>query len=210
MSTPATHKFQIDLEGTIHPWDKPTITTEQIAALGGWDVSLGVVEIDKDNVERTLSPGQVVEIRPGHGFSKKVRWKRGAAISERMQGELDLLRCEFDEVQYDSALQWVLLRPMALPADWNRTNTDVAFQVPPAYPGTPPYGFYVPAGLRYRQSVPSNYTEPAGNQPPFGGAWGMFSWGPSDGKWRATVDPRRGANLVSYARSFNNRFLEGA
>ena len=35
------------------------------------------VEVDDQNNERTLQPGQVVELKPGHGFAKKVRWKRG-------------------------------------------------------------------------------------------------------------------------------------
>ena len=52
---------------------------EQIAQLGGWAASQGVIMIDlKDNTERTLKPGEVVELKPGLGFSKKIRWKRGA------------------------------------------------------------------------------------------------------------------------------------
>ncbi|MCI0458583.1 MAG: multiubiquitin domain-containing protein [Gemmataceae bacterium] len=70
-------KFFVNTEGTEHPWDQPTITTEQIAQLGGWDPSLGVIEIDKDNNERTLRPGEVVELKPGHGFAKKIRFRRG-------------------------------------------------------------------------------------------------------------------------------------
>ncbi|MFQ5803616.1 MAG: multiubiquitin domain-containing protein [Candidatus Methylomirabilales bacterium] len=70
-------KFFVNIEGTVHPWDKDTITTEEIIALGGWDPSLGVIEIDKDNNERTLRPGEVIDLKPGHGFAKKVRWKRG-------------------------------------------------------------------------------------------------------------------------------------
>ena len=70
-------KFTLDIEGALKPWDKDTITTEQIAALGGWDVSLGVLLIDKDNNERTLQPGEVVKLEPGLGFSKKVRFLRG-------------------------------------------------------------------------------------------------------------------------------------
>jgi hypothetical protein len=70
-------KFELDIEGTIHPWDHDTITTEEIIQLGGWDPSQGAIEIDKDNVEHTLTPGQVVDLKPGHGFSKKVHWKRG-------------------------------------------------------------------------------------------------------------------------------------
>jgi hypothetical protein len=73
----AGQKFFVDIEGVIHPWPRDTITFQEIAQLGGWDPSQGVVEIDKDNIEHTLKPGDVVELKPGHGFSKKVRWKRG-------------------------------------------------------------------------------------------------------------------------------------
>jgi len=70
-------KFFVDIEGTVHPWDKPTITTEEIIKLGGWDPSQGAIEIDEDNVEHALHPGQVIELKPGHGFAKKVKFKRG-------------------------------------------------------------------------------------------------------------------------------------
>lgn len=71
-------KYFLDIEGTKIPWDKDVITTEEIIALGGWDPKLGVIEIDlKDNTERTLQPNEVVTIKPGLGFSKKVKFKRG-------------------------------------------------------------------------------------------------------------------------------------
>jgi hypothetical protein len=70
-------KFFLDIEGVVKPWDKPTITTQEIIALGGWDPSLGAIIIDEDNNERTLQPGEVIELKPGMGFSKKVRFKRG-------------------------------------------------------------------------------------------------------------------------------------
>lgn len=70
-------KFVLDIEGTSHPWDRDSITTEEIIQLGGWDPSQGAIVIDKDNNERTLTPGEVVEIKPGQGFAKKVRFKRG-------------------------------------------------------------------------------------------------------------------------------------
>ena len=71
-------KFEVDIEGEFKPWDKDTITTEEVATLGGWDVSLGVVLIDlEDNTERTLQPGEVVKLGPDIGFSKKHKFKRG-------------------------------------------------------------------------------------------------------------------------------------
>ena len=73
-------KFTIDIEGTLHPWDKNTITMEEIIHLGGWDISQGAILIDKDNNERTLEPGEIIELKPGMGFSKKVRFKRGSHV----------------------------------------------------------------------------------------------------------------------------------
>jgi len=70
-------KYMLDIEGTLKPWDKDTITMEEVATLGGWDLKQGVILIDKDNNERTLQSGEVVEIKPGMGFSKKVHFKRG-------------------------------------------------------------------------------------------------------------------------------------
>ncbi len=71
-------KYHLDIEGELKPWDEDTITTEQIIELGGWDPSQGAIIIDKKtNAERTLEPGEVIEIKPGIGFSKKVGFKRG-------------------------------------------------------------------------------------------------------------------------------------
>jgi len=71
-------KFMLDIEGNLVPWNEDTITTEQIIELGGWSTSQGAILIDlKDNVETTLQPLQIIELKPGMGFSKKVKFKRG-------------------------------------------------------------------------------------------------------------------------------------
>jgi hypothetical protein len=79
METPvkAGPKFLVNIEGAEIPWDRETITHEEIIQMGGWDPSQGAIEIDRDNTERTLQPGEVVELKPGHGFAKKIRFKRG-------------------------------------------------------------------------------------------------------------------------------------
>lgn len=77
VQTDAGPKYILNIEGREMSWDADTITTEQIAVLGGWDVAQGVIEVDKDNNERTLSPGEVIEVKPGQGFGKKHKWKRG-------------------------------------------------------------------------------------------------------------------------------------
>lgn len=77
MSVTHAPKYHLDIEGVLKDWDKDTITTEEIIALGGWDVSQGAMIVDQDNNERQLKPAEVVELKPGMGFSKKVKFKRG-------------------------------------------------------------------------------------------------------------------------------------
>jgi hypothetical protein len=205
-------KYFVDIEGTVYPWPKETITTEEIATLGSWDLSQGVIEIDKDNNERTLQPGEVVELKPGHGFSKKVRWKRGDNIFQsRIEQELALLRSRFRNVEYAVAGHWTRVKDYrVLHPGWTPGITDVAFQIPESYPGTQPYGIFVPSGMRYLGNLPANYQESASNQPPFGGTWGIFSWAPDDGQWRPTTDLVSGTNLLNFVLGFNDRFSEGA
>lgn len=70
--------FILCIESKETPWPKPTITTEEIAALGNWDPTLGVQEVNLMTGEaRTLAPGEVVELQAGKGFCKKIGWRRG-------------------------------------------------------------------------------------------------------------------------------------
>ena len=128
-------------------------------------------------------------------------------MQERIDQELALLRRRFVEAGYEPAGRWVLVRAYALPAGWNRSTTDVAFQIPIGHPGTQPYGFYVPIGLLIRGERPDNYSEPADPFPPFGGTWGRFSWQP-DG-WQPSADVIAGSNLLNWVTGFADRFREG-
>lgn len=71
-------KYFVNLEGTEHPWDRDTITVPEIRDLGGWDDSQPILEVNlQDNTERTLPEDEIVTLKPGHGFAKKVRFQRG-------------------------------------------------------------------------------------------------------------------------------------
>jgi hypothetical protein len=131
-------------------------------------------------------------------------------VRERILEELELLRRYYSRFEYVEVGHWIKIPGFPLPCNWNRSETDVAFQIPTGYPGTPPYGFYVLAGIRVNSVVPGSYAEPAGSQPPFPGVWGMFSWAPADGEWRPTANLSSGSNLSNWARGLTNRFREGA
>lgn len=202
--------FFLNIEGQEFPWHAPTITTEEIASLGGWPADTGVIEIDKDNNEHTLTQGEVVDLKPGHGFAKKVKWKRGDNLhDQRLAAEHAILMNRFGDVEYSSG--WFLIPgyPTYLEG-WNRRETHVAIQAPVGYPAAPPYGIYVQAGLRFKDAPPSNYQESVGNRPPFDGEWAMFSWAPGDGEWRPSADIHAGSNLLNFALGIAKRFQEGA
>ena len=130
-------------------------------------------------------------------------------MQERIQEELALVRWEYPEAEYLEEGQWVRIPSYSLPEGWNRSSTEVAFQIPSSYPGTPPYGIYVPVGIQFNGVRPNNYTGPAGTPPPFEGEWGVFSWSPGDGQWRPTTDIRKGSNLLNWVIGFADRFKEG-
>ena len=71
-------KFFVNIESEEYPWDRPTITVLEIRLIGRLPADQPVIEINlEDNTERTLTECEVVELKPGHAFAKKVRYKRG-------------------------------------------------------------------------------------------------------------------------------------
>jgi Multiubiquitin len=70
-------QVEVDVEGRRHRWHKETITAMEIARLGGWSSSEGVLHIDSENNERTLRHDEEVRVEIGISFAKKVRFKRG-------------------------------------------------------------------------------------------------------------------------------------
>jgi hypothetical protein len=202
-------QFCVNTEGILHFVSQSCISAEEIARLGAWDPTQGVIEVLADNSERTLAAGEVVQLRAGIAFCRRVRWKRGLTRGERIGAEMALLQQAFPGVEHRES--WVRIPGVKLPPGWTPDVVDVAFQISDVFPGAPPYGIFVPVGIRFNGQMPQNYSEPAGSQPPFGGVWGIFSWSVADGAdWRPTASVEHGVNLLQWARSFAKRFAEGA
>lgn len=71
-------KFWVNIEGETFPWDDDEITPDEIRELGGLPDDLPVLLINlKTNEQRELDEGKAVELKPGMGFSKKIKFKRG-------------------------------------------------------------------------------------------------------------------------------------
>lgn len=129
-------------------------------------------------------------------------------MKERLEKELELLHQFYPGIVYKSNGHWFYIPSYPLPLGWNRKHTEVAFQLKKGYPGTKPYGFYTPKGIRFNNQKPQKYKEPANNQPPFEGEWGQFSWS-IKGSWKPASDIIVGSNLVNWMNSFRDRFNEG-
>ena len=71
-------KYEINIEGRLFAWDQPTIPVSQLRELGGLPSEQPVLEVNlQTNEERTIPEAEIVELKPGHGFAKKVSFKRG-------------------------------------------------------------------------------------------------------------------------------------
>src|SRR4051812_611785 len=126
-------------------------------------------------------------------------------MEARIRQEFDLLTRVYPEaVRKD---RWIWVPDYPLPPGWSLSAADVASFVRDGYPGTSPYGIYVPSGLRHSGTMPENFTEPAPTPPPFEGSWAMFSW--EAATWQPAADPARGHNLVNWFQGFAARFREG-
>ena len=71
-------KYVVIIDDVEHEWDRPRITVPELRALGSIPDGTEVLLIDlRSNTERVLAESEVVELKPGMGFSKKIRFKRG-------------------------------------------------------------------------------------------------------------------------------------
>jgi hypothetical protein len=73
----AGQKFFINIEGTEYPWDKDTITTQEIRVLGSLPSDLPVIQEVPDGTERTLGENETISIQPGHRHGRAPRYRRG-------------------------------------------------------------------------------------------------------------------------------------
>ena len=67
----------LSIEGKEIPWPEDKISAKQIAETGGWDITEGVIEIDRLGNERTLDPDEEVDLGRNCSYGKLHKWKRG-------------------------------------------------------------------------------------------------------------------------------------
>jgi hypothetical protein len=71
-------KYTINIEDQDYSWNKDTITVAEIRELAGIPDDQQIQEIDLETQEeRTLAQDDIVHLKPGQGFSKKIKFQRG-------------------------------------------------------------------------------------------------------------------------------------
>lgn len=71
-------KYVLNIEGAEYDWHESTITLPQLRQVAGWESGQEVVEVDlDDNSERTLGEDEVIRLKPGRAFAKKIKFQRG-------------------------------------------------------------------------------------------------------------------------------------
>ncbi len=128
-------------------------------------------------------------------------------MNERIEQELALLRTVYPDLEWHSESFWVRIPSYPLPDGvWNRSEIELAFQMPQNLPGQQPYGFWVRPGLNLASGgTPNNYTYPVTT--PLGEGWGQFSWSPIS--WQPQVEITAGSNMLNFVRSIADRLREG-
>ncbi len=77
----ASDKYEVNVEGRIHPWSKSKISVPEIRELGSFPAGSPVVAVDlTDNSEKPLaedSVHDVVALEEGKPLVKRTSFKRG-------------------------------------------------------------------------------------------------------------------------------------
>lgn len=127
-------------------------------------------------------------------------------MRDRLDQEIALIRKQYPDVRHDQNYDWVIIKDVPLPADYNRDTTDVLIVIPSGYPETPPDNFWVPSGLRLENDGQPDAFNP-NHRTQEGEEWDRFSWHEDDG-WAPTKDIEYGSNLLTFMSTVEERLEE--
>jgi len=125
---------------------------------------------------------------------------------DRIKEEIDILKNIYDGIMVSENHDWVMLPVKNLQDGWSLSRNIVAFEIPVGYPGTPPYGIYVPSDITFNGSKPANFKDNINKIPPFEGSWGLISWQPEPSEWKPNAKITAGSNLFHWVQSIKTRF----
>lgn len=127
-------------------------------------------------------------------------------MHERVKEEIQLLQQKFPKLQHGDELNWVLIPEYPLPDLFNKSHTNLMWNIPAGYPQTAPDDFFVDGDLKLKNGSnppafnigPNSSSGPA----PIPGNWGWYSWHPQ-AQWKPNASIEKGDNLLTFLRSVN-------
>ncbi len=79
---PGGARYEVSIEGEIHPWDKDTISVAEIRELGGFPADSPVVAADLVEEKEWILPEDAVHdvpaLEPGKPLVKRMDFRRGS------------------------------------------------------------------------------------------------------------------------------------
>lgn len=80
-------KYYVNIDGKDYSWTNATITAVDIRSMAGWSSDQSVDEVDlKTGSKTSISDSQVIDLKPGHGFAKKIEFVSGTVTPPRSHG----------------------------------------------------------------------------------------------------------------------------
>jgi len=160
-----------------------TTTTSEIRTVVGLDRG-HVIARSTEGVNKIVHGD--IKVHEGDTFVVGRSFTKGSMDDSRLSRELERLSPFFD-VEVDHTLSWLLIRNYGLPKGFNRSKTDILFNIS-GFPYIPPasiFGVYMETGLTYNGRRLPNYYEALTRQM-FGRLWAWFCTGQMS--WDAKKD----------------------
>ena len=164
------------------------LTFEQLAALDpDFEPGDGFFVAMRDVPDAPVTPGMRVLVQDDDRFYTSPCGNVG--FNMKLQADLEVLRERQGTVECidDGARSLIIVRALELPLHWNRSYTDILFQVPQGYPLSALDMFWVTPGLALadgRQPQNADQIESYAGQ-----AWQRFSWHyPPGHRWNPAMD----------------------
>ena len=124
---------------------------------------------------------------------------------ERLLQEVEILRKQYGELEYDPNVTWILFKEFKLPSGWYKEYIELLIKVPSGYPSIPPDNFFVPTGFKLASGQPIDRCTLVA--PFLDKAWLQFSYH-IDGEWNPSENILEGDNLMSFTLKVFDRLKE--
>ena len=118
--------------------------------------------------------------------------------------EVELLRLRYGQVDSDDLVKWVHILRFDLPRGWDRKTSGLLIEIPPVYPSTPPYDFFIDQKIRTKDGREPGHYYPDCRHKKEGWAWLCLHIR----NWRSHPNVVDGDNLLTVTECIYTQLTE--